>query len=252
MSASGSGAGPSSATPTEATRARHGRSEATVEPPMTTAIPAEPGPQDRVGAWAAVGVLLCLAAWPVAFALVATIEAVLLRPLGWYAVAGMRSLSVRNASFPIVWGILVAAPAMLLAPRWVPRARFRRRGWILLGVGLLLAGFSEYLTDEFVRDWAGNYDPEYAGLSVVIPWALGAVALATWAALAVPRRTRVSLLALAALTGAGLALALASNLAGAADGIRAENVPIATVFVLDALFALGAGLVTLLDPGPGA
>jgi hypothetical protein len=219
---------------------------------MTTATPAGHGAHDRVGAWAAAGSLLCVLAWPVAFLLVATVEAVLLRPLGWEPVAGMPSLSLQNATFPVTWGALVAAASVLLAPRWVPSARFRRRGWVLLGVGLLLAGLSEYLSDEFVRAWAGNYDPEYAGLSLFIPWALGAVALATWAALAVQRGRRVALMALAFVAGAGLALALASNLGGAADGIRGENVPIATVFALDAIYALGAGLMVLVDRGPGA
>jgi hypothetical protein len=219
---------------------------------MTTATPAEPGTDDRVGAWTIAGLVLCIVAWPIAFGVVASVEAVVLRPLGWYAEAGTRSLSIQNATFPVTWGVLVAGAGVRLARRWVPGARFRGRGWALLGAGLLLAGLSEYLTDEFVRHWAGNYDPEYGGSSLFIPWALVAVALAGWAALAVPRRRRVALVALAATAGAGVALAFASNLAGAADGIREANVPIATVFVLDAVFSVGTVLAAMVDPGPGA
>ena len=43
----------------------------------------------------------------------------------------------------------------------------------------------------------------------------------------------------------GLGLALASNLGGASDGIQAANLPIAGVFVVDAVFAVAVWLAAL-------
>jgi hypothetical protein len=212
------------------------------------------GTAERAGgwsitAWTAAGVVLYGLGFLAAFGVIAAAE-VPLRAVGLAPEAGTLGLSLQNAAWIAVWGLLAAAGAMWVGRRIAPRPQISGLGLAFLVVGLGLAAASELCIDEFVRAWAGEYDPEYVGLSVVIPPAVIAVALAAWAALALPRDARVPVSVLGLVAALGLAVALASNLPGVVDGIAPGHLPIAAAFCADAIYAASAGFLAMLHPGP--
>lgn len=166
----------------------------------------------------------------------------LLAPRGIDTGAGTLGLSVRNGLHAIAWGLLVVAIAAPLGRRLVAGIRFTAAGWITLAVGLGIAAVVTMLGAEFVRARYGVYDPEYQGLSFFVGPAVVAVALATWAALAVPG-DGVLVPGAAVLTATvGLAMSLLPSVPGASDGLRAESMPLVGAFVV----ALGYGVVAAL------
>ena len=193
---------------------------------------------DRVGLWSAVGFGLYVVMGFGSILFVAAVEKQILAPFGLVAEAGAVGLSVRNGIWLAVWGVLVAGVAMWVGRLLVPGARFAPLGWTLLGVGIGLAALCEYEINEFVRGWAGVFDPEYANVGGFAPPALLAVALAGWAALAVPPPQRFIPTLLCIAAGVGASIALGSNLPGAIDGIRQVHSEIAVVFAISGLWIL--------------
>ena len=180
----------------------------------------------------------------------ALVEGPLLEPFGLRAEAGTLGLSVRNGLHAIAWGLLAVAVAAPLGRRLIAGIRFSPAGWAVLAVGLVLAAVVTTLGNEFVRARYGWYDPEYQGLSFFAGPALVAVALGTWAALAVPR-DGVLLPGAAMLTAtAGLAMSLLPSVPGAADGIASESVPLVAAFLLAVTYAAIAAVVVVRRLGP--
>jgi hypothetical protein len=115
----------------------------------------------------------------------------------------------------------------------------------MLVAGLVLASAVTLLGNEFVRARFGYFDPEYQGLTVFSGPALVAIALATWAALAVPREGVLVPAAAALTAAAGLAMTLLPSIGGADDGIAAASMPIVVAFVLAACYAALAGVLVV-------
>lgn len=201
----------------------------------------------RVAVWAFLGfVVYALAAFG-SLLLVATVEQVILEPLGLGGEPGTSSWGLVLASHPIAWGVIVAAVAAWFGGRLLPGAFVAGRGSAAhLVAGLALAAVTTYLLHEFVRERYGWSDPDYYGLSIFAPSALVAVALAGWAAAALDCGHRGALVALQVAALVGLAIALLPSVPGAADGIRPSSAPLAVVFVIDVAFAVGSTLAVLV------
>jgi hypothetical protein len=193
--------------------------------------------------WALAGFLLYLVGGMATLFLSAWLAEAILGTFGSPVQPGTLAWSIRNAFHPIVWGGLVAGASMPLGSRLVPGLHFGLGGWAVLAAGLALATASELLVAEFVRVRYGLFDPEYAGVSYFAGPALVAIALAGWAALAMPRRVMPLVMA-TILAVVGLGIALVPSIRGAADGINAESIPIAGVFTANALY--GAAVAALV------
>ena len=85
------------------------------------------------------------------------------------------------------------------------------------------------------------------GFAVFAGPALVAIALAAWAALAVPSGMGLPLVAATVGAVASLALALLPSLGGLDDGINPESLPLAGVLLADVVFAVAATLLVLRD-----
>lgn len=176
---------------------------------------------------------------------IVVIEDPLLALFGLRAEAGTLGLSVQNGLHMIAWGLLTAAVALPLGRRLVEGIRFQALGWAMLAVGLVIAAVAMTLGNEFVRARYGWYDSEYQGLSLFAGPAIVAIALATWAALAVPR-SGVLMPGAAMLTAAaGLAMSLLPSIPGAADGIVADSMPLAAAFLGAVGYAAVAAILVL-------
>ncbi len=178
--------------------------------------------------------------------LIVVIEGPLLAVFGLRAEAGTLGLSVQNGLHAITWGLLTAAIAWPLGRRLVPGIRFQAVGGAMLLVGLVIAAVTMTLGNEFVRARYGHYDPEYEGLAVFAGPAIVAIALATWAALAVPR-SGVLVPAAAMLTAAaGFAMSLLPSLPGVSDGIDPASIPLIAAFLVAGGYAAMAAILVLL------
>jgi hypothetical protein len=186
-----------------------------------------------IGRWALAGVALYVLGGLVMLFVSLWIAEAFLTAIGVDSSAGTVGLSIRNAAHPIGWGASVAFVAAVIGQRSVAGIRFGASGWVVLGIGLILASATTFLDIEFVRASHGVYDFEYGGVSGLAGSALVAVALAAWAALAVPPANGGLLWALAIAAGGGLIALLIPSAGGAADGIAPEHVPIALTFVAD-------------------
>jgi hypothetical protein len=195
--------------------------------------------------WTIAGFVLYALGWIGSMLIWMLAERFVLEPVGLRAEAGTVGLSVRNGLHALVWGLLVAAVAAPLGRRLVDGIRFTRTGWVMLGVGLVLATVVIALGNEFVRARYAYYDSEYQGLSFFAGPALVAVALATWAALAVPRDGVLAPGAAMLTAAAGLAMALLPSLPGTADGIDAGSVPLAAAFVAGVGYAMVATVLVV-------
>jgi hypothetical protein len=193
---------------------------------------------DRALAWAIAGVALYVAGAVVSLFAVALVQQLVLAPIGVRTDAGTLGLSVRNGVWTAAWGVTTAAASIWIGRRLIERLRFGRTGWLVLAVGLLLAAISTTLVEEFVRARYGMFEPRATGWTTFTGPALVAVALAAWALLAVPRAR--SLLALAVAASFALLVSLLPSVRGASDGVAAQNVPLAIVFVLDVGYAIAA------------
>lgn len=204
-----------------------------------------PDAADRTGLawWTLAGLGLFPVGWVASLLAIATIERLVLEPFGIRAEAGEVSLSVRNGLHQIVWGATVAAAAVPFGRGLVPGIRFRRSAAVLLAVGLVIAAATELLVIEFDRIRRGYFDPEHVGMITFAPPAIVGVALATWAAMAIPSPDRAPLVALAAIATTGFALATIPSLSGLSDGIDPESVPLAITLVVAAAFVVIAPIV---------
>jgi hypothetical protein len=173
------------------------------------------------------------------------IAGAVLGSLGVESGAGTLGLSIRNSSHPIGWGAFVVAGSVPIGARLVPGLRFGAAGWFVLAVGLALAALTTFLDAEFVRARYGVYDPDYGGLTGFAGSALVAIALATWAALAVAGGHSRILAVLTVVATGGLIALLLPSVGAAADGIDAENVPIAAALTADALYGVVAGILVI-------
>ena len=152
--------------------------------------------------------------------------------------AGEISLSVRNGLHQVAWGAIAAAVSMPLGRRLVAGLRFGPGGWVVLAVGLALAGLSMFLINELDRSRNGMFDPDHVGFSWFAAPAVIAIGLAAWATLATPGRDARILAGTTLLAVLALALALLPSVPGAADGIRVESIPLASAFLADVGYAL--------------
>jgi hypothetical protein len=199
-----------------------------------------PATRGATAIWTAAGFVLYIVGGFASLLALALFQSVVLEPFGLRPQAGTFDLSLRNGIHAIVWGLLVAALAAPLGRRLVPGIRFGQAGWLVLAGGLVIAAVATTLGEEFVRARYIYYDAEYQGLTVFTGPALVAVALATWAALAVPP-SWVLLPAAAALTAAaGLALSLLPSIPGAGDGIEAGSLPLVAAFAAGVAYAIMA------------
>ncbi|HXG26039.1 MAG TPA: hypothetical protein VNL94_04195 [Candidatus Binatia bacterium] len=195
--------------------------------------------------WTMAGLVLYIVGGLVSLLALSLVDGILLAPFGLAAQAGELGLSVRNGLHAIAWGLLTIAVAAPLGRRLIPGIRFRSVGWSMLAVGLVLAAVVVVLGAEFVRARYGVYDPEYQGLSFFAGPALVAVALATWAALAVPRDGIVVPGAAMLTAGAGLAMSLLPSLPGAADGVQVESLPIVLAFLAGVGYTVVAAVTVI-------
>jgi hypothetical protein len=208
---------------------------------MQVAAPREPG--DRVAGaygvmlWTVSGLALYLLLG-LASVFLTLIADPVLEAVGMPVEAGELGLSVRNALHPPVWGLVVAAVAIPIGRRLVPGIRFSRDSWVVLVAGLLLAAVTWLLIEEFVRARMAYFDMEYVGFAILTWPAIVAIALCGWAALATPRGSNAALVIALVLATAGLSVALLPSVAGAADGIDAQNLPLAFAFLVDVLYAM--------------
>ena len=206
------------------------------------------GPRDparRVALWAAAGAVIYVLAGLGSLFAFALIERIGVIPADAQPQAGAITLSVRNGLHQVAWGALGAAVAMPVGLRWVTGLRFGAAGWLTLGVGLSLAGITMFLLNEFDRARNGMFDPDHVGFSWFVGPAVIAIALAVWATLATPGRDARMLAGTTALAVLALALALLPNLPGAADGIGAASIPLASAFIADVVYAVLATLLVV-------
>jgi hypothetical protein len=198
-----------------------------------------------VALWALAGfVLYVLGGMAMLFVSLWIAEAILASQ-GIDSSAGTLGLSIRNAAHPIGWGLFVAAASIPIGSRLVPGLRFGAASWVMLAVGLTLASITTFLDIEFIRASHGYYDFEYGGLTGFAGPALVAIALAAWASLGVPASNSGILAVLTLTAVAGLAVLLLPSVGGAADGIDAENIPIAAALVADVSYGAVVALVVL-------
>ncbi len=205
--------------------------------------------------WAVAGIELYMLAGIATLFSIALIEGAGLPPVGIDLGAGTVGLSIRNGLHTIAWGALAVVIAMPVGRRLVPGLAFGAIGWIVLATGLGLAAITTTLVDEFVRARYVSFDPEYAGLAIFAGPALVAIALASWAALAVPRGAGLALVAASVTAVACLAFALLPSVAGAGDGIDPESRPIVAGFITDVVYAAAASMLVIrgsLDRATGS
>jgi hypothetical protein len=195
--------------------------------------------------WTIAGFVLYVLAGMGSLLALSLVDGALLAPFGLRAEAGTLGLSVRNGLHAIAWGGLVAVVTVPLGRRLVDGLRFTTTGWAMLAVGLALATVVIALGDEFVRARYGMYDAEYQGLSFFAGPALVAVALATWAALAVPRDGVLAPGAAMLTAAGGLAISLLPSAPGAADGIAPESMPLVGAFVVAVAYTALAAIVVV-------
>jgi hypothetical protein len=187
--------------------------------------------------WTIAGFVLYVLGGMASILAIGLFENLFLQPSGLRPEAGTFGLSVQNGAHDVAWGLLVAAIAAPLGRRMVAGIRFGWPGTAMLAGGLVIAAAATTLGDEFVRARFGLYEPRAMGLTLFTGPAIVAVALATWAALAVPPSGAV-VPALAALAAAGcLALSLLPSLPGLDDGIDAASIPLVIAFTIGIAYA---------------
>lgn len=199
-----------------------------------------PGVARGAALWTIAGIVLYVLGAIASLLALALLENVFLRPFGVRPEAGTFALSLRNGIHDIAWGLLVAAVAAPLGRRIVPGIRFATAGWLVLAGGLVIAAAATTLGEEFVRARFGMYEPRAQGLTIFTGPALVAVALATWAALAVPSSGILAPGTAALTAAAGLALSLLPSIPGASDGIDTESRPLVAVFATGVAYAIVA------------
>lgn len=193
--------------------------------------------------WVASGLGLFAVGWFVTLLAMALLDRYVLEPLGLRPEAGEVSLSMRNGLHQLVWGAAVAAVSIPIGRRLVPEIRFGKAGAGVLVVGLVLAALTELLIVEFDRVRSGMFGFRHVGLAIAAPPAIVGVALAAWAALALPRSNRAALVALAAAAAVGFAIVMLPSLGGLSDGIDPESIPLAASLVASAAFVILAPLI---------
>jgi hypothetical protein len=204
--------------------------------------------------WAIAGVVLYVLGGIGSLLAIATIEH-LVPGLREQVASGTVGLSIQNGLHPLVWGLVVAAASTPIGRRLIEHLRFGAIGWLVLLLGLALASLTTFLVDEFVRARFGYFDPDMTGFTLFAGPALVAIALSSWAALAVPSGLGLPLVAAAVAAVGSLALALLPGVGGLGDGMDPESLPLAGVLLVDVVFAAAAVLLVLrnaLAPGAGA
>jgi hypothetical protein len=188
--------------------------------------------------WTVVGCVLYVLGAMASILAIGLFENLFLQPFGLRPEAGTFALSLQNGIHDVAWGALVAAIAVPLGRRIVPGIRFRWQGTTMLAMGLLIAAAATSLGNEFVRARFGMYDPDGQGLTVFSGPAIVAVALATWAALAVPASAAIAPAVAALAAAASLAVSLLPSLPGLDDGINDANIPLAIAFSFGIAYAI--------------
>lgn len=185
--------------------------------------------------WAVTGLVLYVLGGLASLLAMAAVEGLL--PTDIQPAAGSITLSIRNGLHLVAWAALSAGASMLVGRRLIPGLRFGAGAWLLLGVGTALAAFTMFVVNEDVRARYGYFDPEYAQFAFFTGPAVLAIALATWATLALPAGQAVVLGVVAAAAAGALGLSLLPSLPAATDGIDADHVPLAITFLADLGFA---------------
>ena len=190
--------------------------------------------------WTAAGFVLYILGGFASILAIGLFENLFLQPFGLRPEAGTFALSLQNGIDDVAWGILVAAIAAPLGRRMVPGIRFGRVGTTMLAAGLGIAAAATTLGDEFVRARFGVYEPRAMGLTSFTGPAIVAVALAIWAALAVPASGALVPAAAATVAAACLVLSLVPSLPGLTDGIDEASIPLVIAFTVGTAYALTA------------
>jgi hypothetical protein len=187
--------------------------------------------------WTVAGFVLYILGGVASILVIGLLENLFLQPFGLRPEAGTFALSLQNGIHDVAWGVLVAAIAAPLGRRIVAGIQFRWPGTTMLVGGLVIAAAATTLGDEFVRARFDVYEPRAMGLTLFTGPAIVAVALATWAALAVPASGAI-VPALAALAAAAcLALSLLPSVPGLDDGIDATSIPLVIAFTVGIAYA---------------
>lgn len=206
----------------------------------------------RVALWTGSLAAIYLASGVVALLLVATVEAVVLDPLGLRPEPGTPAWGSRLALATLLWGGLAAVAGGWLGRRLVRvLVPTRERAVGVLVVGVILAATTMYALHEFVRARYALFDPEYAGLALLAVPALVAVALAAWAAAALPARRRWPLTSGVLLAGAGFAAATLPSLPGIADGVSPSGLVFGACLAADAVFVGAMVVLGIADTWEG-
>ena len=190
--------------------------------------------------WAVSGFVLYVLGGLASLLALAAVEGLL--PADVRPSSGFVTLSIRNGLHLFAWAALSAGASMLVGRRLIADLRFGLAGWLLLAIGAALAAFTEFMVNEDARARFGHFDAGDVGLSSFTSPAVLAIALATWATLALPRGQGLVLAATAAAAAAGLGLSLVPSLPAATDGIDADHVPLALTFVADLGFAAASAI----------
>lgn len=210
---------------------------------------ARPG---RVATWTVALAVIYVVSGVVALLLVATVESVVLDPLGLRPEAGTPAWGSRLAFTTLLWGGLAALAAGWLGRRLVRvLVPARERAVGVLVVGLILAATTMYGLHEYVRARYLYFDPDYAGPVLLAIPAMVAVALAAWGAAALPTRRRWPLTSGVLLAGAGFAAATLPSLPGIADGVSPSGLVLGACLAADAVFVGAMIILGIADTWEG-
>jgi hypothetical protein len=193
--------------------------------------------------WAAAGAVIYVLAGIASLLAFALVERVL--PADAQPQAGAISLSIRNGLHQVAWGGLAAAVSMPLGRRLVAGLRFGPTAWLVLAIGLTLAGITMFLLNEYDQSRNGMFDPDHVGFAFFAAPAVLAIALATWATLATPGRHARMLAGTMLLATFALVLALVPSVPGAVSGVRVESIPLAVAFLADLGSAVLAAMLVV-------
>ena len=193
--------------------------------------------------WLACSALLYVATGTITLLAAATIENLALVPAGMVG-AGSFGHGVVLAGHVASWGVSNVVGVVVAARILLPAARTPSTGtWIVAGAGLSLAAALQLALYEWSRDRFVYFDPEYVGLSAVLPAFLVAQASTLLAVSIAPRgRVGLPLFALGAASVVNLGI-VATNVPGAMDGIEPGSLVLALLVATVVPYMIATALV---------
>lgn len=194
--------------------------------------------------WLACSALLYVATGTITLLAASTIENLVLVPAGMEVGAGSFGHGVALAGYVASWGVSNVVGVVVAARILLPAARAPSTGtWIVTGAGLSLAAALQLALHEWSRDRFVYFDPEYVGLSAVLPAFLVAQASTLLAVSIAPRvRVGLPLFALGAASVVNLGI-VATNVPGAMDGIEPGSLVLALLVATVVPYMIATALV---------